>query len=165
MACILNLAQAYEVFFSLYLRVNLLFKPFGSDSEGDIERFKAIEERLFNETGKYTFANMRALFLHYVVNSSSLPRNLTDAETVLAAFPTPQIPSDAAIKALTDKNLITFLEAVKKSKIGELRNLVVHKRAYRPSRAEVDLAYNETADTLVPLTTLLDLHDDLNHYL
>jgi hypothetical protein len=142
-----------------------LFKPFGSDPEGDIERFKAIEERLFNNTRRYTFADMRALFLHYVVSSSSLPRNLTDSKTILAAFPTPQIPSDAAIKSLTDKGLISFLEAVKTSKIGDLRNLVVHKHAYRPSRAEVDLAYNETVDTLVPLTTLLDLRDDLNHYL
>jgi hypothetical protein len=31
--CILNLAQAYEVFFSLYLRVELLFRPFSQDPD------------------------------------------------------------------------------------------------------------------------------------
>ena len=119
----------------------------------------------YNEIKKYGFAHMRALFLQHVVSGSPLPCNLTEAEAVLPAFPNPQIPSDAAIKAVTDTNLIPYLEAIKKSKIHEMRNLVVHKRAYRPSRDEVDLAYNETIDTLPALTIRLDLNDDINYYL
>ena len=46
MNCILSLAQAYEVFFSLYLRVNLLFKPFGSDADRDIGMFNRLDEEL-----------------------------------------------------------------------------------------------------------------------
>ena len=165
MNCILSLAQAYEVFFSLYLRVNLLFKPFGSDADRDIGMFNRLDEELYNEIKKYGFADMRALFLQHVVIGSPLPRNLTEAEAVLSAFPKPQIPSDAAIKAMTDTNLIPYIEAVKKSRIHEMRNLVVHKRAYRPSREEVDLAYKDTTDTLPALTIRLDLNDDINYYL
>jgi hypothetical protein len=124
-----------------------------------------LDEELYNEIKKYGFAHMRALFLQHVVSGSPLPCNLTEAEAVLSAFPNPQIPSDAAIKAVTDTNLIPYLEAIKKSKIHEMRNLVVHKRAYRPSRDEVDLAYNETIDTLPALTIRLDLNDDINYYL
>jgi len=140
MNCIINLAQAYEVFFSLYLRVNLLYKPFGGDSHRDIDMFNRLDEALYNEIKKYGFVDMRALFLWHIVTGSPLSRNLTEAEAVLSAFPKPKIPSDAAIKAMTDTNLIPFVEVVKKSKINEMRNLVVHKRAYRPSREEVDLA-------------------------
>jgi hypothetical protein len=165
MASILNLAQAYEVFFSLYLRVNLLFKPFGSESDRDPDKFNRLEEQLYNEIKKYGFADMRALFLQHVVTGSPLPRNLTEAETVLSAFPKPRLPRNAEIRAITDKNLIPYLEAVKNTKIHETRNLVVHKYAYRPSREEVDLAYKETTDTLLPMTTRLDLNDDLNYYL
>jgi hypothetical protein len=165
MNCILNLAQAYEVFFSLYLRVYLLYKPFGCDSDRDIDMFNRLDEALYNEIKKCGFADMRALFLWRVVSGSPLPRNLTEAEAVLSAFPKPQIPSDAAIKAMTDTNLIPFVEAIKKSKINEMRNLVVHKRAYRPSREEVDLAYKGTTDTLFPLTIRLDLNDEIDHYL
>jgi hypothetical protein len=37
MSCIMTLAQAYEVFFSLLLRVELVYKPFAADPEEDIE--------------------------------------------------------------------------------------------------------------------------------
>jgi len=39
MNCIMTLAQAYEVFFSLFLRVDLLYKPLAADPEEDIEHF------------------------------------------------------------------------------------------------------------------------------
>src|ERR1700730_15906808 len=106
-----------------------------------------------------------ALAHHHAGAVWPFPCNLTEAEAVLSAFPNPQIPSDAAIKAMTDTNLIPYLEAIKKSKIHEMRNLVVHKRAYRPSREEVDLAYKDTTDTLPALTIRLDLNDDINYYL
>lgn len=125
MNCILNLAQAYEVFFSPYLRVNLLFKLFGSDPERDIDKFNRLDEKLYNEIKKYPFADMRALFLQYVLTGSSLPHNLTEAEAVLSALPKPQMPSNAAIRAITETNLIPYLEAIMNTKILEMRNLVV----------------------------------------
>jgi hypothetical protein len=133
MNCILNLVQAYEVFFSWYLRVEILLKPFSSDPERDPDKLTKLEEELYNKVKTYTFDNMRALFLQHIVTGSS-PRNLKEAEAKLSDFPKPQIPSDAAIKAITDTKLIPLLEVVKNTKIHAMRNLVVHKRAYRPTR-------------------------------
>src|SRR6266498_3552998 len=38
MNCILTLAQAYAVFFSLFLRAGLLYKPFAADPDKDIDQ-------------------------------------------------------------------------------------------------------------------------------
>ena len=138
MYCIIIFAQAYEVFFSLYLRVKILFTPFSSDPKHDTETLSQLEEELYNKIKKYGFAEMRALFLQHVVTKCS-PTNLMEAEAVLSAFPKPQIPSDAAIRALADAKLVSLLQTVKKTKIHEMRNFVVHKHAYRPVRHEVDL--------------------------
>ncbi len=47
--CILNLAQAFEVFFSQYLRVQLLYRPFASDSDQNIEQLNTLTNLLYEK--------------------------------------------------------------------------------------------------------------------
>jgi hypothetical protein len=75
MNCILSLAQAYEVFFSLYFRVELLYKPFGADRDQELADLNRISEGLHDKIKEHTFTPMRALFLQYTVNGQ-LPKNL-----------------------------------------------------------------------------------------
>lgn len=163
MNCILSLAQAYEVFFSLYFRVELLYKPFALDRKlADLNR---LAEALRDKIKKHTFVPMRALFLNYMVTGHP-PKNLVEARSVVEALPDhPGDPKDTAIESLGDANLVALLKALKETDIHILRNNIVHKEAYRPTREQVEAALKEARFILFPLTTIhLELRDDINWY-
>jgi hypothetical protein len=165
MNCILSLAQAYEVFFSLFFRVELLYKPFAEDSDQEISDFNQLFEELQQKLKEHTFAGMRSLFLCHIVTGQS-PKNLAEAAAIVTAFPKrPREPKDAAIDGLSDAKLISLLKALKGTTINTLRNQVVHKRAYRPTRQEVATALEETRSILFPLTHRLQLYDEVNWYM
>ncbi len=164
MGCILNLAQAYETFFSLFLRVELLYKPFGAGSERNLDNLNRIADDLYKKTKKLAFAHMRRLFLQHVVTHPS-PMSAAKAAIVVAALPgSPCDPKDVEIDALGDPNIVPLLIAIKKATINTLRNRVVHHRGYRPTRLEVEEALEETTSILFPLGQHLDLHDEINWY-
>jgi hypothetical protein len=164
MQCVLSLAQAYEVFFSLYLRVELLYKPYAADSEGDFDRLDALKKKLYQQVERYTFVPMRNLFLRQVL-SSSRPRTLDGAESAIGALSySVSEPDDSELGAVTDVQLLELLRALKASKINELRNRVVHKEAYRPTLTEVEPALEEAEKILFPLSHNLDLIDDVDYY-
>lgn len=165
MNCVLSLAQAYEVFFSLFFRVELLYKPFSSDDDRDVDQLNALAEALRNRIKDHSFARMRALFLQQIVNQTT-PKDLAAAADVIAALPDrPGDPSDAAIESLTNPKLVRLLIAMKGTRINSLRNQVVHHRAYRPTRHEVSDALKESRSILLPLTNILELYDDVNWYM
>lgn len=164
MNCILNLTQAYEVFFSLFFRVELIFKPFGADPEHNIDELNRLLVELSEKIKKQAFVPLRALFLQHMINGHT-PSNLTEAEITIAALSDkPGDPSDAAIAGLGSSNLVTLLKAVKATRINILRNRIVHQHAYRPPREEVEAALTETRDILFPLTAHLKLYDEINWY-
>ena len=107
---------------------------------------------------------MRALFLRHVVTAKS-PKDLAEAEQmILGLTPCPNEPKAADIDRLADGQLARLLRGVKATKTHELRNHVVHKQAYRPTRVEVEAALKETRKILLPLTRCLNLCDDVNWY-
>lgn len=165
MNCILSLAQAYEVFFSLFFRVELLYRPFGSDPDQKIADLNRLSEALQKKIEKHTFAPMRALFLSHIV-AGPLPKTLAEASGLVGALPNrPGDPKDAAIESLGDAKLASLLKALKGTNIHTQRNQIVHKRAYRPTRVEVDAALEETRSILFPLTSRLQLYDEINWYM
>lgn len=165
MNCILSLAQAYEVFFSLFFRVELLYKPFGSDPDQDMVDLNSLSKTLHNKLEKHTFASMRALFLSHILGSHS-PKTLAEASSLVNTFPKrPKDPSDVAIESHSDIKLVSLLQALKSTDINSLRNQIVHKQAYRPTREQVDAALEETRSILFPLTSRLELYDEINWYM
>ena len=164
MNCILTQAQAYEVFFNLFFRVELLYKPFATDPDKDIDRLNDLARQLAKKVENYTFGPMRALFLHQLV-SGSIPSTLHESEVAIAALDDrPKDPRDIELDSLSDTELAGILKALKATKINKLRNQVVHKRAYRPTREETELALEETRSIIFPLTQRLGLYDDINWY-
>lgn len=164
MNCILNLALAYETFFSLFLRVELLYKPFAADPD-QLDRLNLLSKKLENKIKGYTFHPMRALFL-WQITKQRLAATFEEAEEIIKAFPDyPKDPKDSEIEALSDAKLIPLLKALRDTTIHELRNRVVHKQAYRPTREEVEDILKETRCILFPLTYRLRLHDDPNWYM
>lgn len=165
MNAVLSLAQAYEMFFSLFFRVELLYKPFVADPDQDLSELNALAEALQNRTSDHTFRRMRALFLQHVVSPPTL-RSLADAGAAVAALPDrPVDPKDTAIDNLGDSKLVHLLKGLKATTINTLRNRVVHKQAYRPRREEVEAALQEARSILFPLTSHLGLHDEINWYM
>lgn len=165
MNCILTLAQSYEVFFSLFFRVELLYKPFGADPDQELDDMIQLSEELHERIKEHTFTRMRALFLQHMVAQPS-PRTLTEAAAVVAALPDrPGDPKDAAIESLDNAKLVPLLKRLKATTIHILRNQVVHKRAYRPTREQVEEAIKETRSILFSLTSCLQLHDEINWYM
>ncbi len=165
MNCVLTVAQAYEVFFSLYFRVELLYKPYaGTPKGGSLPRLNDLAQRLITNTKPYAFEAMRSAFLTHMV-SGVRPTNLDDSEKVIDAFPPkPAVPPDSAIRSLSDPKISQLLLEVKKAKIATLRNNVVHKTAYRPTVDEAKNALEEGMNLLLPLGSRLDLQDDVNWY-
>jgi len=168
MTCILNLPQAYEVFFSLFFRVELLYKPFAADLDRGIDELNRLAGVLEDRLKDNAFACMRALFLHHIVAAHS-PKNLAEAEKMVMALPTRrkdcQDPEDSEIDSLTDAKLVPLLKSLKATDIHKCRNKVVHKGAFRPTADEVKKYLEETESILFPLTDHLDLDDDINRYL
>ena len=76
----------------------------------------------------------------------------------------PKDPRDVEFNSLSDTELAGIHKALKATKLNKLRNQVVHKRAYRPTREEAESALEETRSIIFPLTRRLDLHDDISWY-
>ena len=166
--CILHLAQAFEAFFSQYLRVELLYKAFASDSkeyELDIEKFKDLMKLLYERIENFAFRPMQKLFFHQVLEPLH-PLSLRQAEGVINTLPSKSkldLPSDDEIRKATissDKRVPELLVRLKSCNVSELRNQVVHKNAYRPTLDEVNDGLKETREILFPLGRLLDVRID-----
>lgn len=172
--CILNLAQAFESFFSQYLRVELLYKAFASDlrkREGDIEKLNRLMELLFANIAGFSFDRLRRLFFVLVLQPSH-PSSLGEAESVINTLPRKSkldLPSDHNIRdasIFSEKRLPLLLVRLRSCNVSMLRNQVVHKNAYRPTLDEVNDALRETREILFPLGQFLDVRfDDLNWYI
>jgi hypothetical protein len=137
------------LFFGLYLRVHLLYRPFARcESENpdvdSLDRLNELASMLYETIKDYAFAKLRNVFLNHVLANQSIP-SLNDAESSIRDLPKlTQVPSDQSIDAYGNQKLAALLKRVKDSKVGELRNKVVHQHAYRPTLAEVESALEET---------------------
>ncbi len=164
MAAILNLAQAHEVFFSTWLRVFLAYGPYAHDVKQGLGQLNARLDDLFSVTKQLTFGPLRAVFLRLVLRNS--PSSLMESSAVIAEIPgLLGDPSDRVLDTCNDPRLRALLHKLKSSTIHELRNRVVHQRAYRPSRVEAFDSLEAARETLFGLAARLDVHDDPNWYL
>lgn len=164
MYCVLCLAQSYEVFFALFFRVELLYKPFGADSKRDLKELNRLATTLNGKIKGHAFRRLRALFLRHVI-ARQLPNSVAEAARVVDDLPRhPTDPNDNEIAALDHPLLVPLLGAIKTTKVLTLRNRVVHESAYRPSLQEVEDALEEARSILFPLGHYFNLHDDINWY-
>ncbi len=157
---VLSVAQALEVFFAHAVRELWLLKPFDvlHRGPGDLEALNSALTVLYEKTAKFPYEKMRNLFFH----AALLPRPTTVAQgrqlvdAITEKYPT---PSNEVLAAAPGR-LGSLLLALKMSSAHELRNRVVHQRAYRPSREEAEQAVKAVGDVLVPLASTLDVEFD-----
>ena len=167
MYCILNLATAYEMFFSLFLRVYLLYKPYAADANsglsGSLDKVNELSATLHHKIEHLTFPRMRNLFLSEVTNTTPVTDLLSAEQRILSLRPREDTP-DSKIEALGDGNLVQVLKDLKSTDIHNVRNAVVHKQGYRPTKEEAEKYFQEARSILFPVTVYLDLRHEPNWY-
>ena len=167
MYCILNLTMAYEMFFSLFLRVRLLYEPFVADPNPkrseNLDRVNILSRKLDCKTRRWAFDSMRKIFLSEVTGQQSVP-DLDRSEARIVSL-NPQSTPDCKIRDLSDTRIIPLLIRLKRTDINKIRNAVVHKQGFRPSRMEAEKYLGETRAILFNLTRHLNLHDDINYWI
>jgi hypothetical protein len=159
MQCVLTVAQAYEVFFSHFLHVQLLYRPFATDGSHDLPRLNRLAELLYDRIHLLAFEPLRRLFLSLVVENVA-PPTLSDAEALLRSLEKRRAVPQEAIEGIPDPGLRDLLLRLDATDVNKLRNRVVHKDAYRPTREEAKSLHEEAEHILHGLTSRLRLQGD-----
>ena len=164
--CILNLAQAYEVFFSQYLRVQFLYRPAAAEFDRgnhNVSHLNDLRKLLYQNVKKLTFAPLRNLFVNTTLRGRSLA-SLSEAENDIREFSKNlSEPSKERIRKAgraIDDGIVALLLGLMVCKTTELRNDVVHKLAYRPTLQQVNRCLKETKGLLSGLAGSLNVHFD-----
>lgn len=129
------ICQAYEVYFSWFLRKRLVYDRFAEKvplGPSDLDELNQMLLGLHEATGMWAFDKLRSCFfeitqLEGTTAKCEYCRNLISDHK-------PQMPKKTAVAA--DARLKDFYEV----EVHTLRNKSVHHKAYRPSRGEVDAA-------------------------
>jgi len=170
MYCILNLAQACEVFFSHYLRVELLYRPLASSPQRDVDRFNTLSRLLFRKIRTYSFEPMRNLFFWLVLkprHPASLDETQPEIEglqrTVRGLGGTSCDARAECIRAAShfiNPLVPKLLLRLNSWDIASLRNQVVHKSAHKPTLNEVNEHLKEGREILFRLGHALGIRRD-----
>lgn len=163
--CITNLSQAFEVFFSLYLRVYLIYRPY-KEIYRDLDTLKLLETMLFNNIKGFGYTKLCNIFINSILTDHKIT-SVDDAKNLIDNLKklSKQV-DDSLILSYKDPSISNLLMHLNKSKVDELRNKVVHQHAYRPNIQEVEEAIDETRSILFPLGLRLGIiGDDFSSYL
>jgi hypothetical protein len=164
--CVLLLAQALEVFFYHYLKVELVYRPSWKENRRDISLVDSLLNDLQSAVEKLAYGKLKNVFLNWVVNESKILcfADSTSKISTLTKYSN-NSPSEEEIKRIPDSTLADLLIELKNCQVDKLRNKVVHKEAYRPNREEVETTRKEVHKLLMNLSCHLDvLKEDINFY-
>lgn len=177
MQCVLSVAQAYEVFFSHFLHVQLIYRAYASDGSHNLTDLTRLSQQLYDRVRQFTFVPMRCLVLRLLVGGVA-PASLAAAQIEITRLPKkPQeVPDPAAAKGkrayerkdiemLPHVALKELLLRLLDADVNKLRNQVVHKDAYRPTREEATRVHTEARAILLGLTARLRLGYDFYWYI
>jgi len=159
MLAVAALAQSFEMFFALAIRVMLVrhVANFGGADQNEVEN---LDDMLYKTTQRFTYTKMRNMFINLALRPR--PLSITEAAAfVHNAENLAKEPTDNAIRSAHDTELGEILLRLKRLQIGSLRNRVVHKHAYRPRLEEL----NESLDPARQLTDQLWIRLDLTRSL
>lgn len=164
MGVILNITQAYEVFFRQYLLVEYAWRPFWSNGNHDTDELNSLYGALNKKIKLHSFSAMRNLFLTQVLRKDK-PENLSGAKKLIKSFPNkPRTLDNTEVQKYTDHKIRKLLLAIKNTKVSTLRNNVAHKYANRPTRKVAEDMLDEAKNTLLSLASRLDVCDEINFY-
>jgi hypothetical protein len=165
--CVLSVAQAYEVSFSHFIHVQLIYRACAHEDELDLARLNRLTQQLYCRVRPFAFDAMRRLVLRLVVDGEA-PASLVAAENAIAKLPKKaqnitQVPR-RDVDGVPDDRLRALILRLHDSKVNKLRNRVIHT-AYRPTREEAMHSHDEAREILFGLAARLRLGFDPNWYI
>ena len=156
-SCIVHLTQAWETFFANFLRVELAYKRYALDR--NLDSLNSNLTNLYDLSKRWTFGSLRNIFLNMCIE----PVESVEALCGKCGHYKSKLEREGLSGVRAD--IRGLLERLYDSEIGELRNKILHKSAYRPHKNEVDKYLAETHETLLPLGHKLGIKgDDVNWY-
>jgi hypothetical protein len=165
MPAIASLAQAWEVFFAACALSTYVYRPFFSAAplDRDVDELNRVHRELHEAIKSFTWFPMRNLVLNMLLTEPR-PATIDDASTHIATLSAlGNEPSPLAVAAVADTRKRETLEGLAALTVGRLRNNVVHKHAYRPTRAEVEPCLTSEISTLYRVKHRLGVGDFLEH--
>lgn len=165
MPAIASLAQAWEVFFATCALSTYIYRPFfaAAPADRDLDELNRLFRELHDMIKPFTWFPMRNVVLNMLLVEPR-PDTMVDAAThmtQLSAFGNE--PSPKTIAAVLDTRKREALEGLTGLTVGRLRNNVVHKHAYRPTRAEVEPCLTSEISILYRVKGRLGVGDFLEH--
>ena len=163
MYCLLNICQAYEVFFLQYLKTVLVYDIFrGRNDESGFEEFKTTLNLLLQKVANSTFTPLRKMFMKLALKPPSLV-NVEDTTRYINTINDISSFKEHFFDEYQFENkdqIVPYLKSIWESKVGEKRNDVVHKEAYRPSKNEVEVFIKEARKNIFNLEFALGVNGD-----
>ncbi|VEP11818.1 hypothetical protein H1P_1210009 [Hyella patelloides LEGE 07179] len=162
MYCILNLAQALELFLFYSIKTKLLFLPYKTRLINTQSDFNLISSLLSENMEKYTFSHLRNIFFDLYINQNSL-QTIENVKQYLDKNSLNKVKSidiqnwSSPINNIENQRLRDLFCKLLNTKVPNLRNQVVHKYSYRPSLSEVEKCISETRDIVFRLRNHLQI--------
>jgi hypothetical protein len=148
MQCIALLAQAWEMFFSLFAYSNYLYRPFFATPKlgRSDELFQQLSSQLYSATRQHTLKPLREVLINTVVKRVH-PQTLQESAAAISRIVSENFgsgpPKKAEFNRLPDEEKRDLVRQLQKLKIADLRDEVVHQHVYRPRRVEVEQCFAE----------------------
>jgi hypothetical protein len=166
---VLSATTAYEVFFNHFLLVELVFRPLNRDrvNTRDIDQIAWLNDTsalLRDKISKFTFEPMRRTFLRFAIERIAVGTVAQAEACINTISKRPKRVERATVAHHTDERLRTLLLRLYDSDIAELRNNIVHKTAYRPTRSETRSVVEDATYTIANLTNHFGL-GNVNYHL
>lgn len=167
MPAIASLAQAWEVFFAHFAWGRYVYAPFFATDrrDRDVKQLNNLSSRLTTATETFTFAPMRNLLIHTVAHDLR-PPTMPDAFIAIDRIKTDGFRNDppaTLYPQVADATTRELLEKTAQLAVGRLRNNVIHKHAYRPTRAEVEPCVTDEINVLRRLKRQVGVQDFMEH--
>lgn len=165
MPAIASLAQAWEVFFAACAVSTYVYWPFFASPpvDRDIDELNRLHRELYDAIQSFTWFPMRNLVLNMLLTEPR-PATVAEAATHIAQLRSfGNQPSPKVLASIGAARKRETLEALAELTVGRIRNNVVHKHAYRPTRAEVEPCLTGEISILYRIEHRLGVGDLLDH--
>lgn len=165
MPAVASLAQAWEVFFAACAVSTYVYRPFfaAPPMDRDIDELNQLHRELYEVIQSFTWFPMRNLVLNMLL-SEPRPSTVTEAATHIAQLRSfGNQPSPKVLATIGDARKRETLQGLAELTIAGIRNNVVHKQAYRPTRADVEPCLTSEISILYRIKHRLGVGDLVEH--
>jgi hypothetical protein len=141
MNCVLSVTQAYEVFFRLFFRVELAFRPYAADPDNPASDLDRLLEQLTTRIENYGFKKLQATVV-LMIAEGRFPSSIAEAEAAISSLGADVFRrlEQVDLATLADREKGALLQKLRAVDIYKLRNSIAHKQAYRPTFQEARTA-------------------------